>query len=256
MLLLSLTLACSNLNGLDATDSLTVKAISGEEEGLASGGMADPDGEASEHAPLFRECDPAGLFEKLKDEADTDGDGELSMGEERECTREEGERPEGEEGGRGGPSGGPGGIDHHRMMMLGFIYDADDSESLDDSERDTLFEDFQVRCESLHARILEDFDADGDGELSEEEKEAAREAIEAAHEERRAEMEEQMEERERPDEVSRDERPDVPPFAVDYDVDGDGELSDEELATLREEARERIRAGEPPFDPPAQEDLD
>lgn len=251
MLLLSLTLACSGLDSLDATDQLTLKAISGEEEGLAENGMADPDDSASEHAPLFRECDPAGLFQELKDQADTDGDGELSNAEERECTRgEEGGRPEGEEG-MGGP---PGGIDRHRMMMLGFIYDADDSESLDEDERETLFSDFEQRCESLHARILEDFDADGDGELSDEEKEAAHEAIEAEREERHAEMEEQMEERGRPDEVSRGERPDVPPFATDYDVDGDGELSDEELSTLREEARERIRDGEPPFSPPASEE--
>jgi hypothetical protein len=250
MLLLSLTLACSGLSSLDATDQLTIKAISGEEEGLAENGLADPDDAAAEVAPLFRECDPAGLFQRLKDQADTDGDGQLSSAEERECTRGEegGEPPEGAEG-QGGP---PGGIEQHRMMMLGFIYDADDSESLDEDERETLFADFEVRCESLHARILEDFDADGDGELSDGEKEAALAAIEAEREQRHAEMEQQLEERERPEDVRRGERPDVPAFATDYDVDGDGELSDEELATLREEARERIRAGEPPFDPPAE----
>ncbi len=261
MMLLTLTLACSGLTSLDATDQLMIDAISGEEEAFVAKGLYDeeaqPDEQTEEVAPLFRPCDPAGLFEDLKADADTDADGELSNPEERSCNAEH-------KGRERGPL----------MEMLGMVYDLDQSHELDESERETLFEDFEARCEAIHARVLEDFDADGDGELNEEEKESARAALEEEREARRAEHEAAMEEQGGPPEQGQQgegppegaegtdgERPSmeergIPPWAASYDVDGDGQLSDEELSTLRAEARERIRNGEPPFEPPTDEVAD
>jgi hypothetical protein len=159
------------------------------------------------------------------------------------------------------------------MHMLGLIYDLDADMELSDIERDTLFADFELRCEAIHEQLIADFDVDGDGELDETEKEEARAAIEAEHEARREEMEARRDEMEG-DAPQDGERPEegaegmeggqeggergemgppegVPPFAESYDTDGDGELSDAELEVLRAECRERIQNGEPPFDPPA-----
>ena len=258
MTTLLLTLACSGLGGaLDAEQQLILSAVSGEEEAFAKDGFAEPDAseEVSERAPLFRDCDPAGLHAELRDDADADDDGELSDREEKECSGE----------------GGPHEKDRQvRMHMLGLIYDLDGDLELSETERDTLFADFELRCEAIHDQLIADFDADGDGELNETEKDDARAAIEAEHEARRAEMEARRDEMdggegppedgERPDEEGGMEGGDrgemgppegVPPFAESYDADGDGELSDAELEVLRAECRERIQNGEPPFDPPA-----
>ena len=78
--------------------------------------------------------------------------------------------------------------------------------------------------------ILRRFDKDGDGKLSEEERQAAREAM-------------------------RDSRRARPPFEREemlkqFDKDGDGELNDEERRTMRETMRERWGRGGPPLGPP------
>ena len=73
------------------------------------------------------------------------------------------------------------------------------------------------RC-PLRARILEKFDKDGDGKLSDEERAAAREAFRA----RLAAHKEEILKR--------------------FDKDGDGKLSDEERAATRESLRNRLAA--------------
>lgn len=235
MLFLLATLACNATQGLDADEALTLKAISGEEEDFAANGLSEPDG--ADRPELFRPtCDPLGEFEARKAEYDADADGELDEAERGECERGE---------------AGPHDIERdHRMMMLGFVYDVDGDRELSEDERAELFADFEVRCEVLHASLLEEFDADADGELSEDEMSVAIEAMEAEREARREEMEALRDEMGPPERGERGEEA-VPPFAESYDVDGDGELSDDELETLRAEARERIRNGEPPFEPPA-----
>ncbi|MCP4805833.1 MAG: hypothetical protein GY913_03330 [Proteobacteria bacterium] len=241
MLFLLATLACNSTSELDAESALTLKAISGEEEDFAANGLSEPDGE--DRPELFRPtCDPLGEFEERKAEYDADGSGELDESEKGECQRGE---------------SGPHDIERdHRMMMLGFVYDTDLDGELSEAEHAELFVDFEVRCEVLHAQVLEEFDADGDGELSDDELSTAMDAMEAERELRREEMdalrEEMGGEMGPPEDGEHGERPEpgegVPPFAESYDVDG--ELSDGELATLRDEARERIRNGEPPFEPP------
>jgi len=210
MLLIISTIACSGLTGLD-TDAATLGAITGEEEALAKGGFTDTEGEG---LPLFRECNPAADYQ------------------EAEVGSEEGME-------------GPPRREDPRHRMLGLIYDLDGDGELSEEERDTLFEDFQVRCEVLHDRIVEDFDADGSGELSEDEEAEARGAMEAAREERLEERDEQCSRME--------EKPDgLAPFLEDYDMDGDGEMSDAELDAFRADARERIRDGGPPVELPGE----
>lgn len=243
MLFLLSTFACSSLDGptdLNAEEQLLLDTVSAEEEGLAKGGFSEPD--AEDRPPMFRECDPAGLFAEKKAEWDRDASGDLDEEEAERCEREREGPPTGEAAGRP-EGGGPEDMRRHHMRILGLIYDTDRSGDLSDEELEVLFEDFELRCEALHDRVLEDFDADGDGELSDEEREAARDAIEAEREERLAEHEARKAEME--------EKPEgLPPFLQDYDVDGDGELSDEELEDFRIDARERIRNGEPPIPMP------
>lgn len=240
MLFLLAAVACNSTPDLDADAALTLKAISGEEEDFVADGMAEPDAEG--RPELFRpECDPLGEFEAGKASYDADGSGELEASEEASCQRGE---------------AGPHDMERQaRMHMLGLIYDLDASGDLSDEERGQLFDDFAVRCEVLHDQLLAEFDADQDGALSEDEMQVAVDAMEAEREARRSEMDALRDEMGPPEGLERGERPEpgegVPPFAASYDTDADGELSDEELEVLRAEARERIRAGEPPFDPPA-----
>jgi EF hand len=68
----------------------------------------------------------------------------------------------------------------------------------------------------LPPAILKEFDKDGDGKLSDEERKAMREAMEARMKERRKEMLEK------------------------YDADGDGKLSEEEIAKARADRQAEI----------------
>lgn len=67
----------------------------------------------------------------------------------------------------------------------------------------------------MHARMLEKFDADKDGQLSEQEKAA----MKAELEQRRAAFRKNLEQK--------------------FDTDGDGKLSEEEQATMRKEMKKR-----------------
>ncbi len=100
--------------------------------------------------------------------------------------------------------------------------------------------------------ILETFDADGDGALSDEEKQAARAAKRERHQERRDSFFDNVD-TDGNGQISRDEfraaretrkanrqqrRENV---KAQFDADGDGELSDDEKNTLREYLREWVR---------------
>jgi hypothetical protein len=236
------TVACGKLNQFEiaAEDLLAVAAVQGEEDYLTRGSSTPED-----HLQLGHECDPSGTFNMLFQRYDEDSSGALAEG--------EGERVRGD-----WPAQDP----HQEMMVhvLHMIYDLDDSFSLEDSEREAMMSDFAQRCEVLHDKLLTEFDADGDGQLSEEEEEAARAAMEAERAERQAEMEERCEEGGThggpPDGErggrGRGGRPSgPPPFLVEeFDTDGDGDLSSAERAAAREIMRERIRAGEMPIEPP------
>ena len=145
------------------------------------------------------------------------------------------------------------------MTVLNMVYDTDLDGTLSDSDRAQLLEDFTVRCEAMQARMLEDFDTDGDGELSELEHEAARAQVEADHEEMHSNMAgtcgpppedgQAPADGQAPPEGQKGDNGPPPSCFVDslvaeFDLDGDGELSDSELATLQDTVRARILSGE------------
>ena len=243
----------------DAKEMLLLSAISGEEDSLAgdlsASSRADDAGPEADRAappPMFRECDAEGEFVGLFNAYDEDASGAL-----------DGEEPTEVEADHGGRPGGPrDGLRH----LIGFVYDLDQSHSLEDSELAVIFDDFTARCGAIQERLLAEFDADGDGALSEAEQEVARAAHEARMEEERAAMEACRCDGERPEhgeeggrgegppEGERGEGPPEgergePPFGPleqAYDTDGDGALSETELSAAREALRADLRAGERP----------
>ncbi len=261
--------ASLGLQALSADEQLILSAISGEEDYLTGRQTLEerPEGAAPEEAPtsappMFRECDAEGEYVGLFSAYDLDESGEL-RGEESETVQAE-------------HGGGPGGPRDHLMRLLGLVYDSDGEMGFSEAEKATLLSDFSARCEAIHAQILADFDADGDGTLSEAEEAEAR----AAHE---AEMEAQREAMEscrplgegegareggegRPAAGERGEGPppegegargeggEPPagpppakgPLGEEFDADGDGLFSEAELATLRETIRARISSGAHP----------
>jgi hypothetical protein len=270
---LSITTACGSDILLTAQDELLLSAISGEEDYLGgaetvSGGSEAPaqggaeadraEGDRQGTPPMFRECDAAGTYTGLFSAYDEDADGELGAPEQDEVMSE-----------HAGPDQGPRG---QLLGMLRVVYDVDADGQFSDAERATLLEDFTARCEAIHEAVLAEFDADGDGELNDAEQEAARDAHQERMEAAREDMEDCREAMgmdecdggeggggggERGDgpppegAEGEGERGDGPPpirgpLADEFDADGDGELSESELDTLRTELRARIRSGEAP----------
>ncbi len=278
---LSTTVACGAENGLSAEDELLLSAISGEEDYLSGAqtisGEGMMPGEAGDEAtraegdrqgppPMFRECDAAGTYTGLFSAYDENQDAALQDG--------EAERVMDEQAGRGG------GPRDHLLMMLRVVYDLDQDGQFSEDEKAALLSDFTVRCETIHANVLAEFDADGSGDLDEAEAQAARDAHIARMEEARAEMDacreamgldecggpdgEGGERGAPPEDGAEGERPegdrgappegaeqDGPPpirgpLADEFDADGDGALSDAELATLRDTVRARITSGAAP----------
>lgn len=211
-----------------AEDSLTAAAISGGEEEISPDGLGRGNGEALD--PM-RSCDATGEHDGLWARADGDGSGKLEQTEQEDTVREHGRAPR-----------------HFRLLR--WIYDTDDSGDLSEAEREVLLADHTLRCEAMQARLLAEFDADGDGQLSEDERDAAREAREAMH-------------GTRPEGAGRpggqggppaglDEGAAPPPIVEEFDADGDGSLSADEKATARATLRERIQNGERPIAPPSE----
>lgn len=241
--------------GLSSDAELLLAATSGEEEGYASRSeygattpVDDPD-----QPPLFRECDAEGNFLGLVQRYDGDGDGQLRPPEQDAVEDARADRDPREQQ-----------MMQDRWHMLGLIYDLDRDGELSESERATLFADFTERCAALHAQILADFDADGDGVLSEEEQATAEATIREQHEQAAADYEGGDCEGERPEgggppdggeppdggapsgEMGGRPDPDsVPPPLSEFDTDGDGLWSEDELSALRAVAREQIQSGAP-----------
>jgi hypothetical protein len=212
---LALVVGCAG-SELSAEDQLTLTAISGEEEAASRGEL-----DGADLAPaMFRDCDAHATFTELFDRFDADRSGEL---ERPECHDVEDAHTS--DGGRAHDGkrahGGP-------WRLIHMVYDVDEDHALDDAERAVLLDDFTVRCEVLHERLLEEFDADGDGDLDDTEREAAHEAMRERMEGHRAD---------------RPQRGDAP--HLEFDADGDGELDETERSVMRATLRERIRAGLP-----------
>lgn len=244
---LALLAGCASLQSstLSAEAELLLSSINGPEETLSAraafGAVSteeDPDA-----PPMMHECNPDGFNAELFEQYDADRSGELGDEESSDVTdahagRDDMQRREAE----------------MRFHLLGLIYDTDEDGALSDDEKAPLYEDFTARCEVLNARLLEEFDADGDGELSDEELATAEETLKAE----RDAMHEEMEGRrgEEGDPLGAHGPPpepgsrQVPPGMEEFDTDSDGTFSDDELATCREALRERVRSGEPLFEPP------
>jgi hypothetical protein len=113
---------------------------------------------------------------------------------------------EGRPAGPGGP-GGPGG---QRPVPAEVLkeFDKDGDGKLSDDERKAMREAMQARAEERRQEMIKKYDKDGDGKLSEEERKTMMEEQRAAMEARRAEM------------------------MKKYDKDGDGKLNEEERAAM------------------------
>jgi hypothetical protein len=234
---------------LSALDELTLSATTGgEESAVSSDAMMSPsEVPDSERPDPFRACDASGTYTGLFEQYDADGDGRLDAPESDDVMAA-----------RDGRSG-----DQERMVMaqwalLVTVYDLDGDGALGESERATLLSDFTARCSAIQAFLLATYDADGDGTLSAEEQDTARAALDA-------EMASHAPPDGGPPEGERSDggppdgdcpeggpptdasgAPPIPPPLMDeFDADGDGQLSDTELTTLRDTMRARIQGGEP-----------
>ncbi len=213
------------ITAANAEDSLTAAAVAGQEEEITHSGLAP---ERGEPLPLLRACDALGERARLFDEADGDGSGDLGPEEQDQTLTRHGPPP-------------------HHFHFMRWVYDADDSGDLDEAERATLLDDHTARCEAMQARLLAEWDADGDGALSDDELEAARAAHEAERDGDRAPGRPGGQGGPPPSE----QRGAVPPPVQDeFDADGDGEISSGEASVAREVLRERIRSGERPMTRP------
>ena len=173
-------------------------------------------------------CGFGAIRQQIRERFDADGDGRLSD-EERAAIAEE--------------FGSP--LD--RVALLLDLYDADESGALDATELGELEGDVEARCERREAALLDRFDTDGDGELSDAERQAARDALEERFGRGRGRG------RDRGDagvddddgESRRDRRERA---AGRFDRDGDGSLNRGERRAFGDHLRGCVR-GENPVDP-------
>lgn len=236
-----------------------------EDEDLGTG-EGDAEGTAEE-APSVEEqysCSFDEIRQRLRNRFDQNGDGEVTDEEQEELNEafDDGEEVDNDASGELGRPG-RGQIRerirdakrrhrHHKLRRLRWIYDADNSGSLDAEEKATLRADIEARCEAKRAFILETFDTDGDGVLSDEEKEAARSAKRARHQERRDSFFDAVDS-DGDGQISREEFRDAKQarkanrqerranLKAQFDADEDGTLSDDEKNALREYLREWVR---------------
>lgn len=160
-------------------------------------------------------------------------------------------------------------------LLVLTAYDSDQSGDLNDSEREYLQDDLMTGCEARHSRLIEEFDADGDGQLNEDEVSAARAERAERKEERRAEMENRREtqrtetlelyDADGDGELSREERREAhearrnnrqAAIYAEFDEDEDGTLSSDERANLASEVQSRVQEGKRPCASQDEESID
>lgn len=205
----------------------------GAEEGVA---------ELEEGASMHWDCSFDAVRERVRAHYDEDADGEIGESEEERLREDFGERPPRRS--RFAKA--------MRFMRLRWVYDADDSHSLDDDERAELKSDLEARCEARQEKLILEFDGDGDGGLSDEEWQIARQTIGDRIRDRRHETRAEFD-TDGDGQLSDDERRAAHDamgermggkrerLIAEFDADGDGELSDEEKQAARESIRARIR---------------
>ncbi len=97
-------------------------------------------------------------------------------------------------------------------------FDTDGDGKLSREERGKLREELQAQRDERRQEKLNNYDLDGDGKLSDEERGQAKSDRQAKKQEKREQKRQELLEK--------------------YDTDGDGELSDEERETMREEMKD------------------
>ena len=198
-------------------------------------------------------CDLESIRERVMNRFDTDQDGELSEDEQAAMQVAHSDRPERPQHQR------------RRMMRKHFfkhirwIYDADDSGTLDDDEKGNLISDLNARCENRWNNFLSQFDHDQSGDLDETEKQEAHQARREAKAQKRQDMLLEYDANENgkldPSEhrqMREDRRAEIETrgdsFRDTYIGDGD-EMDETERAALRDALREKIRNGWMPKPP-------
>ena len=224
LLVLTLVACGSTESEITPENTLMISTLSAEEEGMIDQEQAQNDeGPVPE---MFRTCDRRAFFDALSvsnptEESDSGWLEDLSDAFSKQKRKK----------------GKKGKAAKKMLTRLLYIYDVDEDGVFSESEKTEIFSDFDARCEVLHEKLLSDFDTDEDGELSEDEKALAKETIQdlkASHKEAHTCNKD----------LNAEDRPNLPKFAQEFDLDGDDELSETELQTLRDVLRERIRNGE------------
>ena len=220
--LLILTLvACDAVESdIAPENTMLISALSAEEEGMINQEQAET--EKQNGPDMFRTCDRRAFFDALsptETPEESDSGWLDNIGDAFSKKGKKGKKRAGK-----------------MLKRLKYIYDVDEDGVFSESEKEEIFADFDARCEVLHEKLLTEFDADEDGVLSEEEKELARETV--------RDLKESHRQSHSCDKDDDEEKPNLPKFAREFDLDGDDELSESELQTLRDVLRERIRNGE------------
>lgn len=219
---------------LSVDEELALTALTGEEEELAKDALLHGGAWAAVDQPvLFRLCKVGATHRGILGLYDTDGDGQISTGEEPGVWQARVDRDECERERR---------VRVWRTLTL--VYDDDASGVLESAERERLFADFTERCENRHAILLADFDTNGDGAIGDDELRPIHDQIS----EHRASRGEMCREERRPAGTwvgGHSEHRRLGPESQ-WDSNGDGDLDDAE----REGVKALIRSGALLFERP------
>jgi Ca2+-binding EF-hand superfamily protein len=220
--------ACSDsgqeTSSLGQEEAALVAAVAASEDAVDDSGS-----ELGAEPFWVKGCGFGAILNQIRVRFDADGDGALSRDERAAIAQEFGDPVE-------------------RVALLLGLYDGDESGALDAAELGQLQSDVEARCRGREVALIARFDTDGDGQLSDAEREAARAALEARFGRRH------LGRRIRgdagagigdPGEYPRDRRERV---RSRFDADGDGTLDREERRAFGEHMRGCVR-GEHPMHP-------
>lgn len=211
----STSLALASEDG--TMDGSTDAAMGGMDETTMADGAEESVDSALDQEPgeLSVTCDFSGMREQIVARFDENGDGVLDA-EERAAVREELENRPRARAALHRLLGG-----HrprfHLYARVRWAFDADSDGQLSDEERAEMVAALEARCQLRKAEFLERYDANGDGSISPAELAAAVREARAAFQAKKAEL------------------------LAEWDANGDGTLDEAERALAKAEARERLQ---------------